>query len=213
MALKGILACLCLVAAVFPCSHQDDVQTNNCSSHLLEELSDDLKMAAECNTMSRWTPQQRATLLLYMRNLTEMLHTQHLRECQGGEPVNCPQPEVPKNGGLVCTTVANRRFCKALCNHGYDFAFLRRSRVFDECSAATGYKWRSQYIGGNTLAVCNEATLQVAGAKTAYFPKDEDCLTTKGQEKESDIVLQFEEELKNHDGVDGAVESACLLCG
>lgn len=40
-------------------------------------------------------------------------------------------------------------------SQGYDFAFLRRSRIFDECSSQTGYKWNTQYVGGNKLAVCN----------------------------------------------------------
>ncbi|XP_061645853.1 uncharacterized protein si:ch1073-126c3.2 isoform X2 [Phyllopteryx taeniolatus] len=212
MALKGILAYLCLLA-VFPYSQQDDVEMKNCSSQLLEDLTSDLEVAVECSIKQNWTPQQRATLLVYMRNLTEVLHTQQLRECQGAEPVKCPEPEVPENGGLVCATVANARYCKPMCNHGYDFAFLRRSRVFEECSAATGYKWSSQYVGGNKLAFCNEATRAV-GPETAYFAKDEDCLTTKRSEQtKSDILQDFTEELKRHDGVNGDIESLCLVCG
>lgn len=38
---------------------------------------------------------------------------------------------------------------------GFDFAFIRKSRLYDECSEQTKYKWDSQYIGGRTLAVCN----------------------------------------------------------
>lgn len=38
---------------------------------------------------------------------------------------------------------------------GYDFAFLRISRLYEECSVQTQYKWTTQYIGGNKLAVCN----------------------------------------------------------
>lgn len=45
---------------------------------------------------------------------------------------------------------------------GFDFAFLRLSRVYDECSERTKYKWDSQYIGGNTLAVCNGETASAA---------------------------------------------------
>ncbi|XP_019715499.1 uncharacterized protein LOC109509968 [Hippocampus comes] len=204
MALRGILACLCLLA-VLPCSHQ----TKNCSSQFLEDLTADLQMAVECSAKPRWTLQQMATLLLNVRNLTKTL-----RDSQGDQLVKCPQPKVPKNGGLACASVANSRFCKPLCNHGYDFAFLRKSRVFEECSAATGYKWSTQYIGGNKLAVCNEAALQVAGAKSAYFAKGEDCLTTMGNEqRKNDTLEEVAEELKNHDGVDGDVVSLSLLCG
>ena len=38
---------------------------------------------------------------------------------------------------------------------GADFVFIRRSGLFDECSEQTGFKWNSQYVGGNKLAVCN----------------------------------------------------------
>lgn len=38
---------------------------------------------------------------------------------------------------------------------GFDFAFIRRSRLYDECSQQTKYEWDSQYIGGRTLAVCS----------------------------------------------------------
>ncbi|XP_077351803.1 uncharacterized protein LOC144001401 isoform X2 [Festucalex cinctus] len=189
------------------------MQTKNCSSQFLEDLTGDLQVAAECSIKPKWTPQQRAALLVHMRNLTEMLHTQQLSECQGAEPVKCPQPEVPENGGLVCATVAARRFCKPMCNHGYDFQFLRKSRAFEECSAATAYKWSTQYIGGNKLAVCQEV-IQVGGVETAYFPQGEDCLTTKGsQQSASDILQDFIEETKNRHGANGDVESLCLLCG
>ncbi|XP_051936241.1 uncharacterized protein LOC127610308 [Hippocampus zosterae] len=203
MALRGILAWLCLLA-VLPCSHQ----TKNCSSQFLEDLMADLQMAVECSAKSVWTPQQTATLLLNVRNLTKTL-----RDFQGDQLIKCPQPKVPKNGGLACARVANSRFCKPLCNHGYDFAFLRRSRVFEECGPATGYKWSTQYIGGNKLAICNEAALQVAGAKTAYFAKDEDCLTTKeNEQRKNDTLKVVAEELKKHDGIDGDVELLSLLC-
>ncbi|TNM99423.1 hypothetical protein fugu_012456 [Takifugu bimaculatus] len=94
--------------------------------------------------------------------------------------------------GLVCVTAANRRFCKPLCNNGFDFAFLRRSRLYDECSERTKYKWDSQYVGGNTLAVCSEALLQISGAKTAYFPENQTCLTTKSSSQhQSDVIRTF----------------------
>lgn len=38
---------------------------------------------------------------------------------------------------------------------GYDFAFMRRSHVYDECKNQTRHKWNTQYVGGNKLAVCN----------------------------------------------------------
>ncbi|XP_057705054.1 uncharacterized protein si:ch1073-126c3.2 [Corythoichthys intestinalis] len=207
MATKRTLAFLCLLA-VFAHSCQV-VQTKNCSTQLVDDLKANLKVAVECNI----NPEQKAGLLVHMRSLTQMLHTNQLQECKGAEPVNCTQPEVPQNGGLACATVAQKRFCKPLCNHGYDFAFLRRSRVFEECSASTGFKWSTQYIGGNKLAVCSESNLQVSGVKTAYFAEDADCLNTKRRgQRNSSILQDFVTELKKHSGVD-EVQSSCLLCG
>ncbi|XP_042290252.1 uncharacterized protein si:ch1073-126c3.2 [Thunnus maccoyii] len=148
-----------------------------------------------------------------MRNLTDTVHKHQLRECQGAEPKKCPEAEVPENGGLACVTVANKRYCKPLCNHGYDFGFLRRSRFYDECSEQTGYKWSTQYVGGNKLAVCNEASIQVSGAKTAYFPKDQDCLTTKKNSQLQDSIMEdLTTELKSQ-GIQGEQQFACLVCG
>ncbi|TNN40507.1 Fibroblast growth factor receptor 2 [Liparis tanakae] len=133
--------------------------TLNCTSQteLLKRLSADLEVAAECGDylQSAWKKQERAALLLAMRNVTDVLNTHMLRECHGAKPKKCPAAEVPPNGGLACVTVANKRYCKPLCNHGYDFAFLRRSRPYDECSERTRFHWETQYIGGNRLAVCH----------------------------------------------------------
>ena len=38
-------------------------------------------------------------------------------DCQGAEPKKCPEADVPENGGLVCVTVDNKRYCKPMCNH------------------------------------------------------------------------------------------------
>lgn len=124
---------------------------------------------------------------------------------------------------------------------GFDFAFIRRSRLYDECGEQTKYKWDSQYIGGNTLALCNgkvpssaahvldsrkrnqtgfvflftfaESPLQISGAKMAYFPKNQNCLTTKSSSQHrSDIITTFINELKDQ-SVHGDPQHACLICG
>ncbi|XP_035519788.1 uncharacterized protein si:ch1073-126c3.2 isoform X2 [Morone saxatilis] len=173
----------------------------------------DLQVAAECGENLQLSAEQTAVLLLSLRNLTDYLHKHQLKECQGAEPKECPEPEVPQNGGLACVTVAKKRYCKPLCNNGYDFGFIRRSRLYDECSNHTGNKWKSQYIGGNKLAVCNEASIQVSGAKTAYFPEDRDCLTTKSSSQLWGTIIEvFTTELKNQ-GVQGEPQYACLVCG
>ncbi|XP_069565383.1 uncharacterized protein [Brachyistius frenatus] len=214
---RTTLTLLCSLAVLCSSSAQHETLLRSCSSQteLLQRLSADIKEAAECveNLPSDWSTGQTAALLTSVKNVTDMLHKHQLTDCQGAEPEKCRPAEVPGNGGLACVTVASRRFCKPLCNHGFDFGFLRMSRPFDECSEQTRYEWQSQYVGGNRLAVCNEAAIQVSGAKTAYFPKYQDCLTTKSSSRlENDVMDGFIAELKSR-GVQGEPQSACLVCG
>ncbi|XP_035462835.2 uncharacterized protein si:ch1073-126c3.2 [Scophthalmus maximus] len=215
MASKGTWIWICSLAALSVAAAQVESVMRNCTTQtdLLERLSADVKGAVECSAdlPSVWTRQQSSALLLSMRNLTGLLHRHQLTDCQGAEPKKCPKPEVPSNGGLACVTVGNKRYCKPLCNFGYDFSFLRRSRLFEECSERTGYKWETQFIGGNNLAVCNEATSQVSGSESAYFPKDQDCLTTQSQLRDS-FLQRLNAELQVQ-GVQGQPKNACLVCG
>ncbi|KAG8000279.1 hypothetical protein GBF38_002508, partial [Nibea albiflora] len=96
---------------------------------------------------------------------------------------------------------------------GYDFGFLRKSRLHEECSQQNNYRWSTQYVGGNKLAVCNKESVQVAGAKSAYFPKDQDCRTTKTSSQLQNSTLEvFINELKTN-GVTGVAQYVCLVCG
>ncbi|XP_026211456.1 uncharacterized protein si:ch1073-126c3.2 [Anabas testudineus] len=213
MAFKGALIWLCSLAVLSSSTAQHETVSDNCSAKT--QLLDDLKVAVECgeSLLSAWSTQQRAALLLSMKNLTDSLHKHQLKECHGAEPKQCPEAEVPDNGGLVCVTVANKRYCKPMCNNGYDFAFLRISRLYEECSVQTQYKWTTQYIGGNKLAVCNEESTQVSGAKSAYFPKGQDCQTTKSNSQlQENITATFITELKNQ-GIQGQPQFTCLVCG
>ncbi|KAI4792579.1 hypothetical protein KUCAC02_033292 [Chaenocephalus aceratus] len=189
---------------------QDD--TSQCGYN---SLTSKLKEAVECDDsqLLSWSSKERAGLLLNLRNLTDTLYKLQLKECQGAKPTQCPQAEVPEDGGLLCTTVSKKRYCKPMCNHGYDFSFLRRSRVYDECSQQTGFKWQSQFIGGNKLAVCIKAHIQVSGAPSAYFSEAQDCLTTKSNSSliGSTIMGDFMSELRSAD-VQGEAENSCLLC-
>ncbi|XP_033991747.1 uncharacterized protein si:ch1073-126c3.2 [Trematomus bernacchii] len=209
MALQGALMWICSLAVLSSCAAQDE--SLQCG---YQHLMSNLKAVGECEDSLPWSSQERAGLLLNLRNQKDKLYTLQLRECQGAEPNKCPQAEVPEDGGLLCTTVSNKRYCKPMCNHGHDFSFLRRSRVYEECSEQTGFKWRSQFIGGNKLAVCNKAKIQVSGAASAYFSEDQDCLTTKSNSSliQSAIMGVFESELRGA-GVQGDAENSCLLCG
>ncbi|XP_071336094.1 uncharacterized protein [Trachinotus anak] len=214
MALKGNLFWICSLAVLSSSAAQDETLPKNCSSQtqLLERLSADVKVALECGE-NLPSAQQSAALLLSLRNLADSLHKQQLKDCQSAEPKKCPEAEVPSNGGLLCVSVANNTYCKPLCNYGYDFGFIRSSRLFDVCTEQTGYKWSTQYIGGNKLAVCNKAPIRIGGAKSAYFPEDQDCLTTKStSELHSSIITTFISELKK-EGIEAELQDVCLLCG
>ncbi|XP_031171815.1 uncharacterized protein si:ch1073-126c3.2 [Sander lucioperca] len=212
MALQGTFVWLCSLAVLSFSVAQDDTLPQNClKPGLVEDLSALLKLGVACS--DAWSTEETATLLRSLSNLTDILQKQQQKDCLHAEPKNCTEVEVPENGGLACVTVANTRYCKPMCSHGYDFDFLRRSRLFEECSEQTGYKWQTQYIGGNKLAVCNEATVQVSGAKTAYFPKDQSCLTTKSDGTlRRRFIDDLTAELKNL-GIQGKPQNSCLVCG
>ncbi|KAK2921585.1 uncharacterized protein si:ch1073-126c3.2 [Channa argus] len=215
MASKAALVWLCLLAVLSSSVAQHETLRNNCTSQLFEDVSNNLKVAIGCgeNLPPAMTAEQTAALLQSMKSLSDSLHKQQLKECHGALPKTCPDAEVPVNGGLTCVTVNNKRYCKPLCNHGYDFAFLRRSRLYDECSEQTRHKWNTQYVGGNKLAVCSEASIQVSGANSAYFPKDQDCLVTKSSiQLLNNTIEVFTTELKNQ-GIQGKPQYPCLVCG
>ncbi|XP_061601514.1 uncharacterized protein si:ch1073-126c3.2 [Cololabis saira] len=213
MALRTTQTWLCWLAVLL--FSGEEALSQKCQSDLLRNLTANLQKAVDCGLEppADWEDKSTALLLMNMRNLTETLHKHQLAACQGAEPSQCHEAEVPRNGGLACATVAQKRYCKPLCNNGYDFSFLRRSRLFDECSEQTGFRWNSQYVGGNTLAVCNEAHISVAGASTAYFPKGQDCLKTKSNSLMRESILEtFATDLKNQ-GVVGELQHRCLVCG
>lgn len=58
-----------------------------------------------------------------------------------------------------------------------------------------------------------EEPVQISGAQSAYFPKHQDCLTTKSSIQLQNNTLQnFIKELKDK-GVQGEAQYACLVCG
>ncbi|CAN9499560.1 unnamed protein product [Ophioblennius macclurei] len=213
MALKATLAWLCSVAVLHWCAAQDGASAPKCSSR--SELLENLKGAVECvdNVPADGGAQQTAALMLYLKHLTGALLGEQLRDCHGAAPSQCPNADVPENGGLACVTVANKRYCKPLCNHGFDFGFLRRSRPYDECSEATGYRWNTQYVGGNQLAVCQEAAVAVSGVSSAYFPRGQECLAAKADDQLTDGVARaFVAELKSQE-IEAEPQDVCLVCG
>lgn len=178
-------------------------------------LSQTLERAALCgdSLWSGWSSEQTAQALNSVNALAQRLHAHQLTECVRAEEHRCPPAEAPENGGLVCATIGDARYCKPLCHHGYDFAFLRLSRVFDECSEKTSYRWNSQYVGGNKLAVCNKSPSAAAGVRSAYFPEEQSCLQTKANSSlHISVVEHFLSELQGQ-GLQGQSKNTCLVCG
>ncbi|XP_053305857.1 uncharacterized protein LOC128468187 [Spea bombifrons] len=128
-------------------------------------------------------------------------------------PSSCPRPLVPKNGGLVCVHAEHVAFyCKPMCNQGYDFAFLRRSRLYEECGRHTDFSWTTQYIGGNRLAECVDFPSAVAGNSSAYFT-DETCQqATSKPEARRKYKNEFIEELKQKN-IKVKHKEAFIICG
>uniref|UniRef100_A0A8C6USI1 Uncharacterized protein n=1 Tax=Neogobius melanostomus TaxID=47308 RepID=A0A8C6USI1_9GOBI len=159
MKFTGALLWLWMLTDLFSSSTQDESVPQNCSSKGdFTELSQLLERAVLCEKSgSGLSPQETAQVLSSISTLAQRLHAHQLTECEGAKPSKCPPAEAPENGGLFCVTISDRRFCKPLCHHGYDFGFLRRSRAYEECSNQTQYKWNTQYVGGNRLAVCNDS--------------------------------------------------------
>ncbi|KAK7901410.1 hypothetical protein WMY93_018179 [Mugilogobius chulae] len=202
MEFTGAVLQLGALAVLFSgCSPEPDVPHVCGSQDEFSHLSQQLQLTADSQVLSS------------ISKLSQTLHSHHLNECDGAEPLNCTAAQAPENGGLLCVSLNHRRFCKPLCNHGYDFMFLRSSRLFDECSEQTSYTWNSQYVGGNQLAVCSKSPVTVAGAKTAYFPKEQDCLQSKANNTlHAALMEQFYRELQSA-GHQGEPHSTCHVCG
>lgn len=216
MEFAGTLLWLWTVTALFLSSTQDQSAPQNCSTKQeFTQLSQQLERAVLCgdSVWSGWNSQETAQVLSSISTLAQRLHAHQLTDCEGAEPHRCPAAEAPENGGLLCVTISDRRYCKPLCHHGFDFDFPRLSRVFEECSEQTGFRWNSQYVGGNRLAACNKASLAVAGFKSAYFPKGQSCLQTKANATLLSLAMeQFLRELPRG-GHQEEPLSPCLVCG
>ncbi|XP_062320191.1 uncharacterized protein si:ch1073-126c3.2 [Osmerus eperlanus] len=215
------LICLCLVTGLLIC--KSDQSKNPCSStdQDIKTFIAQLQDAALCagNVTRPWTDNQTAGLLDSVRTLADILEKHQTKFCKFDFPNenpedvtprrSCPVPSVHKNGGLVCVTLKQTHYCKPMCNEGYDFSFLRRSRPYEKCSKDTRYTWTTQYIGGNKLADCIESPIPVSGSASAYFPKNQDCLKT-GKTDKNGVIDQLVRELETDQT---ETENACLICG
>ncbi|XP_019911627.2 uncharacterized protein si:ch1073-126c3.2 isoform X2 [Esox lucius] len=206
---------LCFCSAVLSNIVTGNVGANSCSNFSLtfDNFSMQHQEAVQCagNITGQWNDNQIADLLNSLQTLTDILQENLKQFCQHFKPKRCPAPEPISDGGIVCVSINKTGYCKPMCNEGYDFAFLRRSRLYETCSADTGFKWTTQYVGGNRLAICNKFSAPVAGFESAYFPKDQNCLQTKSNsDLEKNLIKQFIDELKIKDDV--PTKNVCLIC-
>ncbi|XP_061084493.1 uncharacterized protein si:ch1073-126c3.2 [Conger conger] len=218
--MKQITLRLCLALPMFflpgP-SLQEATNSSSCSSESAEtmRLTDQLKESLDCvdTLASVWADNETASVLSSLTTAVKVLQGHQKSACLQAHPKQCPAPGVPSKGGLVCATIGDARYCKPMCNEGFDFDFLRRSRLYEECKAGIKPTWTTQYIGGKTLAICNKAAIAISGATSAYFPKDQDCLKTKSEsDLEREVIQTFVSELKAK-GIRGTAEYKCLTCG
>ncbi|XP_072881296.1 uncharacterized protein [Hemitrygon akajei] len=155
---------------------------------------------------------EHSELYRLLQTAADNVRSIHRKDCQTVIPKNCSLPIVPVNGGLLCLTMNKTRYCKPMCNKGFDFKFLRKSRLYERCGEATKYKWTTQYIGGSRLADCSESSRAVSAYPSQYFPTScRDVLYNHSLE--TDLISTFRKEVKQN--VDGKVNSKtmCLLCG
>ncbi|KAL7889297.1 hypothetical protein AOLI_G00015550 [Acnodon oligacanthus] len=205
---------VCVFSEVLVSGAAQTINSTSCPAWSFEHVLEKLKVSDECSELlaDKWNDTETAAILDNLRRLTDVLQKQQKKECKAVMPGDCPFPVIPSKGGLVCVSVKTNVYCKPMCNEGQDFSFLRRSRVYEECSATTN-KWTTQYVGGNKLAVCNKADIQVSGAPSAYFPKDQDCLKTKSDKALEKVVIEtFEKELRDNN-IQGQFAHSCLICG
>ncbi|TRY65479.1 hypothetical protein DNTS_017939, partial [Danionella cerebrum] len=190
-------------------------ENNNCFSEefsfeQLDKQLGDIKNCLETSS-DKWTSHQMANIFNQLQTLAAIIQKKDNKALQNLLAKNCSAPTVPENGGLLCASVKNRTFCKPMCNEGYDFNFIRRSRLFEECSASTKHKWTTQFIGGNKLAICIKSHLSVSGAPTAYFD-GLDCHKTKSDvQLVENITSVFQSELAMVGITE--IESLRLFCG
>ncbi|XP_052006938.1 uncharacterized protein si:ch1073-126c3.2 [Xyrauchen texanus] len=190
--------------------------TSSCFSELsFKELNQKLQEIKKCLEVvsCQWTPYQNAEIFNRLSTLSDIIQKQQSAELLSLLPENCSAPAVPKDGGLLCVSTKNKIYCKPVCNAGYDFNFIRRSRLYEECSFATQHKWTTQFIGGNRLVDCSESHISVAGAPSAYFHEGKDCHKTKSNEPlVANITNIFKSELVKA-GITQFIKSSGLLCG
>ncbi|KAM6390753.1 uncharacterized protein J5M81_007370 [Pluvialis apricaria] len=189
---------------------------SECESATIEDVNESLEKYSNCfhEMIAKGEKASINSLVWTLQEALDLLRPAQEKFCKQLPP--CPLPLAPRNGGLVCVTIDNAQYCKPMCNKGYDFQFLRRSRLYEVCGNATGFSWTTQLVGVKALAVCNPSEIAIGGAKSAYFPTNSTCLRTLAfTETQTEQLNVFLEEL-GEQGIDGSnrdKEADCIICG
>ncbi|XP_074928694.1 uncharacterized protein LOC142047796 [Chelonoidis abingdonii] len=209
---------LFFISTVWLITDFTEAGTADCKNADLNDLNHQAKKFSQC--FLEMLPNKRTEINALAWSLQQVLD--RLREVQGKAcnafmTKNCSVPEAPKNGGLVCISIDSVHYCKPMCNQGYDFGFLRRSRVSEKCGASTGYSWTTQLVGGNRLADCISSPIAVSGVKSAYFPAHMCCQQTianaTAEREQIEIFLRELAEAEKDVSQEHEMANHCILCG
>ncbi|XP_025898804.1 uncharacterized protein LOC112950480 [Nothoprocta perdicaria] len=189
---------------------------SDCKGASIADVAETLEKYSEC-FHKMVTEGEKTSINLLAWRLQEMLNLLRPLQEKLCKPLAlCPHPLAPRNGGLVCVTIDGLQYCKPMCNKGYDFQFLRKTRLYETCGNTTGFAWTTQYIGGDELAVCSPSEVAVSGAKSAYFPANSTCQHTIAfAEAEKEQINIFLQELRE-EGIDIGRQdhkADCIMCG
>ncbi|KAM6266038.1 uncharacterized protein LJ264_005596 [Porphyrio hochstetteri] len=189
---------------------------SECKSATIDDMNESLEKYSKCfhEMIAKGGKASINSLVWTLQEMLDLLRPAQEKFCKQLPP--CPLPVAPRNGGLVCVTIDNAQYCKPMCNKGYDFQFLRASRLFEVCGNATRFSWTTQLVGGKALAVCNPSEMAISGVKSAYFPTNSTCLHTLAfPETQVEQLNIFLREL-GEQGIDGSnrdKEYDCIICG
>ncbi|XP_017662557.1 PREDICTED: uncharacterized protein LOC108493527 [Lepidothrix coronata] len=189
---------------------------SECESATIDDVNESLEKYSKClpEMIAKGKKTSINSLVWTLQETLDLLRPVQEKFCKQLPP--CPLPLAPRNGGLVCVTIDSAQYCKPMCNKGYDFQFLRSSRLYEVCGNATGFSWTTQLAGGKELAVCNPSEMAIGGAKSAYFPSNSTCLHTVAfPETQREQLNIFLKELAEQ-GIDSSKrdeEADCIICG
>uniref|UniRef100_A0A8C5TII1 Sushi domain-containing protein n=1 Tax=Malurus cyaneus samueli TaxID=2593467 RepID=A0A8C5TII1_9PASS len=189
---------------------------SDCKSATIDDVKETLEKYSKClpEMIAEGEKASINSLVWTLQETLDLLRPVQEQFCK--QPPLCPRPVAPRNGGLVCVTIDSAQYCKPMCNQGYDFQFLRSSRLYEMCGNVTGFSWTTQFVGGKELAICNPSKMAISGAKSAYFPSNSTCVHTLAfPEAQTEQLNIFLKELAQQ-GIDGSSRDAgadCIVCG